>query len=70
MMFATTTLQIRVVLACIPQVIPFEQRYDVFQALLRTDKERYQQSQGAAGRMHAIGLGGTSTSTLSSSFSI
>jgi ubiquitin-protein ligase E3 C len=43
----TNTLhQLRTLLSCIPQVIPFDQRVDVFQALLRTDKDMYYTSVG------------------------
>ena len=37
----TALHQLRTLLSCIPQVIPFDQRVDVFQALLRMDKERF-----------------------------
>ena len=37
----TALHQLRTLLSCIPQVIPFDQRVDVFQALLRIDKERF-----------------------------
>ena len=38
---STALHQLRTLLSCIPQVIPFDQRVDVFQALLRIDKERF-----------------------------
>ena len=37
------------------QVVPFEQRVDVFQALLRADKAHFFQTDGAGGMMASIG---------------
>jgi ubiquitin-protein ligase E3 C len=49
--------QLRTVLSCIPQVIPFDQRVDVFQSLLRIDKERFFATDArGGGLMAAIGM--------------
>ena len=50
---------LRTLLSCIPQVLPFDHRVDIFQSLLHADKNKFMNSNLGGGVMAQIGIGGS-----------